>query len=135
MKIRTGFVSNSSSSSFIIGIVNTGIGGKGKVFDPTENFGYDFILKDLNNGNYNLTMESFTGREVSCEIKPGESFLYLNSSGPDGDENFTVYDDNGNYDYMDYDIDLEDFDNNDISTYNTIQSLGGQVSYGAGRDG
>lgn len=136
MKIRNGFVSNSSSSSFIIGIVNTGVGGEGTVFDPTKDMGWEFEVKKIDEDNYKLGIESFTYSTVECNIKPGESFLSLSSSGPDGDEYFSIYDENGAWYDIDYEkIDLDDFDGTDIDLYERIASLGGQVDYGAGRNG
>ena len=135
MKIRTGFVSNSSSSSFIIGIVNNGKDGSGEVFYPNENLPWFLEVRDLGNDKYELYIESFTGREVSCKIKEGDRFEYLDATGPDGDEHFTEYDSDGDFMGYDYDVDIEDFDEDDISTYESILDNGGEVAFGAGRDG
>ncbi len=134
MKIRNGFVSNSSSSSFIIGITNTGKDGEGHLFDPTDNIGWPLEMKESKDGKYILRMESFNYDVVSCKIEPGDHYVYLDGVGPDGDESFSVYvgDD---WSHMDYDVELEDFDNCDIDNYNKINSLGGETSYGAGRNG
>ena len=148
MKIRNGFVSNSSSSSFIIGIGNSTNDKTGKLFWMDE-YG-DFTLDDkpldkwsdvqVSNTDkddvYKLTIESFTYSEVSCLAKLGDYVTILNSSGPDGDSYFSVYDSNGEWQYYDYDnIDIDDFDLNDQATYDYINSIGGQVNYGAGRNG
>lgn len=140
MKVRNGFVSNSSSSSFIIGIVNTGVGGEGEVFDVSKYYNREMPwylkVKEKDEEAFELSIESFTYSTVSCDIKHGESFLDLHNSGPDGDEYFIVREANGDYLDMDYDkIDIDDFSKEDVATYEKILKLGGQVSYGAGRDG
>lgn len=144
MKIRNGFVSNSSSSSFIIGIAKNENGNE--VFDindikPSE-YGHGEVIltkdyeeidvKFVGNGEYSLSYESFTGVRVSCTLKDEDRFTFLDSVGPDDDYFFWEEDD----EYYNYDkIDLDDFDSDDIVTYELIQSLGGQCSYGAGRNG
>ncbi len=140
MKIRTGFVSNSSSSSFIIGIVNNKDGNyQFKKEEITSNDWYGkylkgipthILVKELDNDTYQLKIESFNGDVVSCVVKDGDKFTYLYGTGPDGDDFFW------DGDCCDYDkIELDDFDTDDISLYNIIQEMGGDVSYGAGRDG
>ena len=121
MKIRTGFVSNSSSSSFIIAIVNNGKNGEGEPF----NHNIDLPLldfQDIGNGKYKLYIDGFGG-EVSCEIEEGDKFEYVNSAGPSGDE------------LADYNVKLEDFNEKDILTYKSIKNKGGDVAFGAGYDG
>jgi hypothetical protein len=153
-KIRTGFVSNSSSSSFIIGIANATKAGR-------DDLGVEFNLKDTAFSKYHnsliwsppgsgypeitvrnkedkflLEIESFMYTSVSCEAVEGDKILYLDSYGPEGDEFFTIYDDDGEYIDMDYDkIDLEDFNEEDREIFSTIFELGGQATFGAGRNG
>jgi len=137
MKIRNGFVSNSSSSSFIIGIVNSGVNGEGRtVSDLIKDniIGYnqwaEIVAKDIDENTILLMIDSFNGDSVSCKATLEDKILYVNGTGPDDDDFF--YDG----DYCDYDkIDLDDFENNDQSMYYEIASLGGEVSYGAGRNG
>jgi hypothetical protein len=152
-KIRNGFVSNSSSSSFIIGIANATKAGR-------DDLGVEFNLKDTafskwdgcllwNPGEsytrikvrnkdekFVLELESFMYSSISCEATEGDKILYLDSYGPEGDEFFAIYNDDGEYIDMDYDkIDLEDFNEKDREIFSTIFELGGQAIYGAGRNG
>ena len=144
MKIRTGFVSNSSSSSFIIGLANDKSGSH--IFDINDirkssyNDSEVLILDDyeeinvkfIGDGKYKLSYESFTHNSVSCVVKDGDRFTFLSGIGPDDDSFF--YDEN--YYNCDYDkIDLSDFDADDIKQYELIKSLGGDSTYGAGRNG
>ena len=134
MKIRNGFVSNSSSSSFIIGIVNV----KDKPGDLTidldrQKLPWEIASKRLDNGKIKLTIESFTYDSVSCEVEDGDNIVYMYDSG---DDNFKVYDEDGDYIGTDYDsVDLDNFEDDAVDKYNTISAAGGDVSYGAGRDG
>lgn len=152
MKIRKGFISNSSSSSFIMGIANVSkSNNKDCYFDfifdvkdivvphsswrttPYLNSSpMDILVKDLNNGTYELTIESFTGRRVSCIVENGDKVICVDGIGPDEDSFFKIDDDWE----LDYDkIDINDFNDCDVSTYYTIQELGGDYTYGAGRNG
>lgn len=154
MKCRYGFVSNSSSSSFIIGIANASKAGrddvgvefnlKDAVFTKYHNSliwnppgsGYPGITVRNKDDKFLLEIESFMYASVSCEAVEGDKILYLDSYGPDGDEFFSVYDDNDNWIDMDYDkIDLDDFSKEDVEKYRLIHELGGEVAYGAGRNG
>jgi hypothetical protein len=103
-----------------------------KIF-ASEDFNYIFNKKTGYHAQWGKTKEE---NPISCKIKHGESFLALHNSGPDGDEYFIVREANGDYLDMDYDkIDIDDFSKEDVATYEKILKLGGQVSYGAGRDG
>lgn len=137
MIIRSGFVSNSSSSSFIIGIVNVGpyATSYSFVFTGPESISGIDMSCGLNDPLYELTIESFNGNEVSCNARIGDKILYLDSVGPDGDSDFAIYDEDGDFIEYDYDIDLDDFDDKDIIIYNLIVANGGRVCYGAGRNG
>lgn len=73
---------------------------------------------------------------MSCTAKIGDNIITLNESGPSGDESFSRYDENDDWIEYDYDsIGLEDFNLIAIFKYQRIQELGGDVSFGAGRDG
>lgn len=86
MKTRNGFVSNSSSSSFIIGIANVKEKAGNLYFDGDfTSIPYYIKYKPINDEEFELTIESFSGREVSCIAKVGDNIIYLNSDGPDGD--------------------------------------------------
>lgn len=151
MKIRQGFVSNSSSSSFIIGIANATKAGRddiGGVFDPEKSryssyYGYLVDLGDdevklfaNDDGTYRLTVDSFDNTSVSCIAVPGDKIVVLYGTGPTGDSFFSEYNDNGEWTDIDYDkIDFEDFDEKDQEKASLIRALGGDYTYGAGRNG
>lgn len=136
MKIRNGFVSNSSSSSFIIGLANVKDKPGDFTFDfDDHNLPYGLTSKYLRGDKYELTLESFTGNYVSIEAEEGDNILYLDGVGPDDDSDFAYCDSNGDFSGYDYDIELEEFDDDDIAKFKHIQEFNGDATYGAGRDG
>lgn len=153
MKCRKCFVSNSSSSSFIIGIANATQAGRSDLgitfysheiqYDKWRGTHFSFnssidyaLVRNIGEGNYRLTIESFSGLEVSCIAKEGDKIVYVDGRGPDGDEYFSIYNEEGDWIDIDYNrIDLEDFDKKDQEKYELILSLNGEAYYGAGRNG
>ena len=142
MKIRSGFVSNSSSSSFIIGLANVKEEKGDFVFDIpreennwlVENLPYNVSVKEYN-GKYRLTMDSFTSAEVSVDVELRDGVLLLDDYGPDEDEYFSYYDSEGDWLGYDYDVDLEDFEEKSQEKYQQILEANGEATYGAGRNG
>ena len=116
MKIRNGFVSNSSSSSFLLCI--------GRIKDRKQfdfyidrykmKFGYDFYIikaSDINNGDisyngFDIILENFATSVKISGINGNDELVILNISNDEGDEYFW-----DGYD-MNYDIDLEYFKSN-----------------------
>ena len=113
MKIRSGFVSNSSSSSFMIGIAKVKDRKKFDDFVKTTNFKYeDFLFNNdtwinkIKNNNYVVSGCVNYEPEVSIPLKEvfDENVVYFNFGNDEGDTAF--YDAN---DDLDYDIDLDFF--------------------------
>jgi hypothetical protein len=151
MKIRNGFVSNSSSSSFIIGIAKVTdldklkkyISDKGIKTDYEFNIITKYDLEqnppwDVKMKSGKIALESFMGDTVS-----------INSDDMNGLDIMLIYDYTGhddsdfwNGDEYDYDIDLSLFYENERKIYNMffdedsgIDTETSQVQYGAGRNG
>ena len=153
MKIRNGFVSNSSSSSFIIGIAKVNDIDKLRKYVEKKGINiqhyFQIISKyDLEQNkpwevqirNDEVVLESFMGNDV-----------ILNISNMNGLDIMVIYDFNGHsdsdfwndYDYdYDYDVDLNFFGENEKMTYNMffdeesgLDTETSQINYGAGRNG
>lgn len=154
MKIRNGFVSNSSSSSFIVGIarvtdldkLNAYVASKGLAFDK-----FDFkvtTLREIKECNRygviisgdKVVVESFRdSSSISMKgMADSDLLLFCNISNDEGDEAFWDYGE----DTVDYNIDLDWFDNVQQEMYDIflasdagIDTKTAQVSYGAARNG
>lgn len=153
MKIRNGFVSNSSSSSFIIGVANLEeakeitkeVKKYSFVLDSTKihndyyshgNYiitptGVEIDVEVLSDGRYKLTIESFTYSTVSCIAKDGDTIIALYET--QGDDSDFWNEDIGQYDYDN--VCISDFYPEVIKAYDFINDSKGETNYGAGRNG
>jgi len=154
MKVRNGFVSNSSSSSFICCIAQIKDREKVQnwistlVLNEYENE-YDYSIqksKNINKNtggllqrdtNGNLVVNSFMA-SVSLDrskIDDNDEILSINIVNNEGDCGSFYPDYDGD---IDYDIDLDFFDDNQIEIYNGLNEENGfgliNKTYGAGRN-
>ena len=145
MKIRNGFVSNSSSSSFIFAIAE--ITDKASLITRFDSFSPDIlsfittkaklleqymysdnkIYKDLSTGSYEFDLN---------QLEDDKTYLLLDETGPEGDGYFC----DNHYGDMNYDIDLSDYDPYQRKLYIAITSNEAGLNhidahYQAGRDG
>lgn len=132
MKIRDGFVSNSSSSSFLIGIAKV-IDLK-KTAEIIDN-DYDFELVKVESEN-DKKIDSFTYDEVSCDCKIGDYVIQLCNLNDEGDYHFDP-DSTGDFDY---DVDYDDCTSPQVEEIleklNEAGCVGSfEMAYGAGRNG
>jgi len=148
MKIRNGFVSNSSSSSYIIGIALINDENKFKNYIKEKNITNLNIVSindinyplDINISNNTVKLDSFMTDVRLIYNNDNDKIVFLYSCGDDnGDQDFWV--DEGDYGYMDYDINIDFFDQSIIDAYMVFNSdldigLVSQDSiFGAGRNG
>jgi len=145
MKVRSGFVSNSSSSSFIIGIATIpkekvpeykeNPEFKEHVFDPAEDVCKQY--GDLEDRKNSFMVESFTYENVAISknsLKDGEAIFYMYESEEQGDSFYCDDDGDLNYD-IEIDYDFFDEPKKCEKLVNEIEKLGGQYIMGAGRNG
>jgi hypothetical protein len=158
MKIRSGFVSNSSSSSFIVGVAKVKDVDKLKNYltsknlnDTTHDFGIVNVKELLTNerfdvkyNNGKVVVSSFINDAVIRDIKEYDTIFYVNIVGDEGDGSFSIYDDNGEFVDLNYDINMDSsyFSKKEIDLYNIFSNIDSgldvktaSVSYGAGRNG
>ena len=153
MKIRHGFVSNSSSSSFIVGIAEILDKAKFdayieknniKLSTPESYSAYDaFIIidnsdrRDLSVKNDMIRLCSFSTSVTVERKKPGTIYFAVNVSNDGGDGLFWCE----NRSEMNYDIDLDYFDPEQRKLFDIFcdkdsgLNMENQVEYGASRNG
>jgi|SaaInlStandDraft_3_1057020.scaffolds.fasta_scaffold85805_2 hypothetical protein len=164
MKQRNGFVSNSSSSSFIVGVakienlkeatdwiecIDTNynseivIVSSKELSDAAENRwgGLDIgpVVRSKAKDKYRVV--SFLGEEeFTIDPSKDEHWFCYCYQGDEGDTAFTTYDEEGNWLDLDYSMDCEDFDPAEREIMSSIWSGSnglqrGQCHFGAGRNG
>jgi len=146
MKVRNGFVSNSSSSSFILGIAKVTDEKKLREYiDENKLQGLTIKkVKDINDSwdvsktETKISMESFTYDivEVNYESEEDTIVYYEECEGDDSD----FWNEDDGWGEYDYDIDLDFFSQGMIDVYDLFLSkdagiVDANVTYGAGRNG
>ena len=138
MKIRHGFVSNSSSSSFVIGIAVVTDASKLAKILKKHNDLWEIEVK-ICRGDYDLKVTSFDDTEETLswdQAELGDLILRISNFADEGDNHF--WDDSCGG-YMDYDIEFDDCDYSIVKLIQTLEETKCvkhlTYSYGAGRNG
>ena len=140
MKIRNGFVSNSSSSSFIIGIAKVPDEKYEEIKNKYPSNIYEYGSErpwEVDERDGTSSVESFMYSNVKVvDCKPGDHILYLYGTGPDDDSWFEDDDGDDGWGDLNYDkIEFDDFNTEDQDLAGLIGELDGEYTYGAGRNG
>lgn len=147
MKSRMCFVSNSSSSSFIIGIAEIVDKAKFDAYLEKNKIELDewdkYIITELSDhhdltiDDDKLTIENFETTVSVDRKKPGTIFFVVNISNDEGDTSFW----NNDYCEMDYDIELDYFCDSQRKLYDAFSdadsglNMDNRITYGAARHG
>ena len=154
MKSRNGFVSNSSSSSFMCCIAKITDSVKAKAWLDGLSLGkyeYDVSkVKDIPSEQYNMFSMRRMGRIIvesfqsevfisDAELDDNDEILAINIANDEGDSLFSIVDGNGDWEDYNYDIDLDFFPKNQRSAFKGLTEENGftmvQKTFGAGRNG
>ena len=132
MKIRQGFVSNSSSSSYIIGIAKViDIDAVKLIIEDSWGFEIIDVVSDEDK-----IVESFDYNSVSIDdLEIGDIVLHIKRFGDEGDHHFDPDGDG----YIDYEINYDDCDTATIKIIEKLEksdAIGDiNLTWGAGRNG